>query len=270
MAGKNSAAPVIIKRKKIVGGGGHHGGAWKVAYADFVTAMMAFFLLMWLLGATNEKQRKGVANYFNPAVAMSPSGAGDGVMGGNTPMPERTAHQSGTGFEGGRIHADGPESDEARTQAQKEEVDKALAAYTGESLTMQRLLPHVVTRVSDEGLVIEVFDLEERPLFHPDTADPKLILPQIARMLAVVLDKTPNGIAINGHVRAYPMAMVDNPVWRLSAARAEAMRGLMQRAGLPSARLQRVTGHADRKPAAPDPMAVRNNRLEIILLRKDR
>lgn len=270
MAGNKNAAPVIIKRKKIIAGGGHHGGAWKVAYADFVTAMMAFFLLMWLLGATNEKQRKGVANYFNPSVAMSPSGAGDGVMGGNTPMPERTANESGTGFEGGRIHAEGPESDTAGAQAQKEAVDKALAAYAGESLTMKQLLPHVVTRVSDEGLVIEVFDLDDRPLFYPDTADPKLVLPQIARMFAVVLDKTPNGIAINGHVRSYPMTMIDNPVWRLSAARAEALRDLMQRAGLSGSRLQRVTGHADRKPVAPDPMSIRNNRLEIILLRKNR
>ena len=79
MAGQSNAAPVIIKRKKIVQGGGHHGGAWKVAYADFVTAMMAFFMLMWLLNATTEKQRKGIADYFNPTIPINRiSGGGEG------------------------------------------------------------------------------------------------------------------------------------------------------------------------------------------------
>ena len=85
MAGQGNAAPVIIKRKKIVQGGGHHGGAWKVAYADFVTAMMAFFLLMWLLNATTEKQRKGIADYFNPTIPVNRvSGGGDGAFGGDS------------------------------------------------------------------------------------------------------------------------------------------------------------------------------------------
>jgi len=98
MARQGNAAPVIIKRKKIVGGGGHHGGAWKVAYADFVTAMMAFFLLMWLLNATTEKQRKGIADYFNPTVPVNRiSGGGDGAFGGDSLFSEQTLAQSGTG-----------------------------------------------------------------------------------------------------------------------------------------------------------------------------
>ena len=85
MAGQNSAAPIIIKRKKVIQGGGHHGGAWKVAYADFVTAMMAFFMLMWLLNATTEKQRKGIADYFNPTIPINRvSGGGDGAFGGDS------------------------------------------------------------------------------------------------------------------------------------------------------------------------------------------
>ena len=128
MAGSNNAAPVIIKRKKIVAGEGHHGGAWKVAYADFVTAMMAFFLLMWLLGATTEKQRKGVADYFNPTVTVSTSGGGEGVLGGDAPMPEQTGHTSGTGVAGGRVLGDGPESDGARLKEVKAEIDRLLTA----------------------------------------------------------------------------------------------------------------------------------------------
>ncbi len=98
MAGQNNAAPVIIKRKKVVLGGGHHGGAWKVAYADFVTAMMAFFMLMWLLNATTEKQRKGIADYFNPTIPINRvSGGGAGSFGGNSVFSEKVMAQSGTG-----------------------------------------------------------------------------------------------------------------------------------------------------------------------------
>ena len=94
MVGKN-LAPVIIKRKKVIASGGHHGGAWKVAYADFVTAMMAFFMLMWLLNATTEKQRKGLADYFHPTIAVSRiSGGGDGMLSGDSLfLEEALAHQ---------------------------------------------------------------------------------------------------------------------------------------------------------------------------------
>src|SRR6056297_3996345 len=93
-----SNAPVIIKRKKVIVAGGHHGGAWKVAYADFVTAMMAFFLLMWLLGATNEKQRKGIADYFNPTIPiMKASGGSDGAFGGDSIFSQNSLASQGTG-----------------------------------------------------------------------------------------------------------------------------------------------------------------------------
>ena len=95
---KGDNAPIIIKRKKVVGGDGHHGGAWKVAYADFVTAMMAFFMLMWLLNATTEKQRKGIADYFSPTIAVNRvSGGGDGSFGGSSVFSENTLPQVGTG-----------------------------------------------------------------------------------------------------------------------------------------------------------------------------
>src|SRR6056297_3669847 len=94
----DNTAPVIIKRKKIVAGGGHHGGAWKVAYADFVTAMMAFFMLMWLLNATTEKQRKGIADYFNPTIPLNRvSGGGDGALGGDSTFTEQTLARTGVG-----------------------------------------------------------------------------------------------------------------------------------------------------------------------------
>ena len=96
MAGQSNAAPVIIKRKKVIAGGGHHGGAWKVAYADFVTAMMAFFMLMWLISATTEEQRKGIADYFNPTIFITQSAlGGDGVFKGYSLRKQETADPLG-------------------------------------------------------------------------------------------------------------------------------------------------------------------------------
>ncbi|ACM02562.1 chemotaxis MotB protein [Cereibacter sphaeroides KD131] len=278
MAGQSNAAPVVIKRKKVVQGGGHHGGAWKVAYADFVTAMMAFFMLMWLLNATTEKQRKGLADYFNPTIPMNRvSGGGEGAFGGNSVFHDQTMTQTGTGAANDRATAErkargemGQEGADAAEQKQLEEVEKMLKARSGESMTMQRLLRHVVTRITDEGLVIEIFDLPDVPLFFGDTDQPEAVLPQIARLLAEILPITTNRIAVNGHMRSYPITLIRNPVWDISAARAQRMRGLLESEGLPDERMQRVSGFADRKIVTPDPMAVRNNRLEVILLRRDR
>ncbi|MGP3696728.1 flagellar motor protein MotB [Rhodobacter sp. NSM] len=278
MAGQSNAAPVVIKRKKVVQGGGHHGGAWKVAYADFVTAMMAFFMLMWLLNATTEKQRKGLADYFNPTIPMNRvSGGGEGAFGGDSVFHDQTMLQTGTGATDDRatieVKARGEEGETgeaAEEQARLVEVEKLLRARTGESMTMQRLLRHVVTRITDEGLVIEIFDLPDVPLFFGDTDEPEPVLPQIARLLAEILPITTNRIAVNGHVRSYPITLIRNPVWDVSAQRAQRMRGLLESSGLPGERMQRISGFADRKTVTPDPMAVRNNRLEVILLRRDR
>jgi chemotaxis protein MotB len=283
MAGQSNAAPVIIKRKKVIQGGGHHGGAWKVAYADFVTAMMAFFLLMWLLNATTEKQRKGISDYFNPTIPVNRiSGGGDGALGGDSVFSEESMAQSGTGtraIERGTAPSSADQAGdgtgrgaagEGLGQSELENVEKALMARGGESNTMQQLLRHVVTRVTDEGLVIEIYDLPDAPLFPTETADPGPVALALGDLLAEVLNLTTNEIAVSGHLRAHPVTLIDNPVWDLSAERAQAMRGLLEAAGLDPARMQRISGYADRKPAVTDPTAIRNNRIEIILLRRDR
>lgn len=275
MAGQTNAAPVIIKRKKVVGGGGHHGGAWKVAYADFVTAMMAFFLLMWLLNATTEKQRKGLSDYFNPSIPVNRvSGGGDGTLGGETLFTQETKVHNGTGgTSADEGSSDGQASDTLRDEGEDKKlqaVEKALFDRGGESRTMEQLLQHVVTRVTDEGLVIELFDLPGAPLFKDSTASPKPITVALAAMLVKVMNLTANGVAVNGHVHTYPVTLANNPVWELSAARAQSMRMLLEGAGLQAARLERIGGFADRKPAVADPAAIRNNRIEIVLLRRDR
>ena len=281
MAAQSNVAPVIIKRKKVISGGGHHGGAWKVAYADFVTAMMAFFLLMWLLNATTEKQRKGISDYFNPTIPVNRiSGGGDGAFGGNSVFSEETMAHTGTGAMDRKTAAAAADATgknagqgaagEGSAQSELEDVEKALLARGGESNTMERLLRHVVTKVTDEGLVIELFDLPYAPLFDVDTAEPTQTLLALSDLLAEVLNLTTNEIAVSGHLRAHPVTLIDNPVWDLSSLRAQTTRKMLEDAGIDTARMQRVSGYADRKPAVSDPTAIRNNRIEVILLRRDR
>ena len=279
MAGQSNVAPVIIKRKKIIQRGGHHGGAWKVAYADFVTAMMAFFMLMWLLNATTDKQRKGIADYFSPSIPISRvSGGGSGAFGGDSVFSEQTLSQNGTGAsiaqptKADKARGDDTDgkSDAAKDKEIKQTVDMKLTALGGESMTMEAVLRHVTTKVTDEGLVIEIFDLEEVPLFDLDTAEPTDALKGVSALLAQVLPLTENQIALNGHVRSYPITLIDNPSWDLSAARAQTLRALLGSEGLPDKRVARISGHADRKTVTADPTATRNNRLEVVLLRQDR
>ena len=282
MDARSNAAPVIIKRKKIIASGGHHGGAWKVAYADFVTAMMAFFLLMWLLGATTEKQRRGIADYFSPTVPINRvSGGGSGAFGGDTVFSEQSLAQSGTGAS--NLHS--TESHQARgdlgvtnegatagaraaENAAFSEIDEQLKGRSGESLASDEVLRHIVTRVTDEGLIIEIFDLGDAVLFTPNQSEPTATLREIAEIIATVAAPVINDVAIAGYTRARPVTLAENPVWDLSAARANRMRLLLEEAGLARMRMRRLTGHADRSPATKDPMAPRNNRLEVILLRK--
>jgi len=263
MSRQNQAAPIIIKRKKVVASSGHHGGAWKVAYADFVTAMMAFFLMMWLLGATTETQRKGLADYFTPSIPINRStSGGSGMFGGND------------------IHsADelGPETNQGNTMDASEDrseadsfdaIQERLEGLGAESAVMNEALRHVLTRVTDEGLVIELFDLPDAPLFDSDTDTPLPVLGVLSSILVEVFRMTENPLAIEGHTRTYTMVQMTDPRWTLSLTRAERMRILMENQSLDPLRVARVTGHADRRRVMRNPMSVRNNRLELILLRR--
>lgn len=290
MAGQGNVAPIIIKRKKVIQGGGHHGGAWKVAYADFVTAMMAFFMLMWLLNATTEKQRKGIADYFNPTIPMSRvSGGGDGAFGGDSIFSQDALTQSGTGEPNGDPNADTTATAEnsaaasaAADKAAKEAAEKAaeqsaleqmsanLKAKGGESMTMERLMRHVVTRVTDEGLVIELFDLPDAPLFVDETAEPTQDTQEIMALLVEVMALATNRVAVNSFVKSYPITLKTDPTWDLTTARAQSVRVMLEQDQLDPKRIARVTGHADRDPVTADPSALRNNRIEVVLLRRDR
>lgn len=273
----NDVAPIIIKKKKSGGGDGHHGGAWKVAYADFVTAMMAFFLLMWLLNATTEKQRKGIADYFTPTIAIARvSGGGSGAFGGDSVFTEQTLAQNGSGAsasqpteqsaargaivsEEGESDADDPLSD----------IEDVLLGYGGDALHSSDTMRHVATRLTDEGLVVEIFDLPGAPLFEEETAEPTQLMHDIAALIGRVFQIVENDIAVSGHTASRPLVLSENPVWDLSAARAQSTRLLLLEDGLGDARFNRITGHADRAPKTSNPMNVKNNRVEVTLLRSD-
>jgi len=263
-------APIIIKRKKVIASGGHHGGAWKVAYADFVTAMMAFFLLMWLLNATTEQQRKGIADYFSPTIPVSRvSGGGEGMFGGTNIFSDDTLVQDGTGQSGGvpTIGEDAGAQARAAEVATLYEVEAMLLGVGGESLIQQEALRHVITRLTDEGLIIEIFARENAPLFINDGTDPTPVLVELSTMFARVFGLVTNPVAVEGHTRTLPFAAVSLPAWEVSMERAETVRRLLEDGELDPRRMARMTGHADRDLVRENAVSVRNNRIEITLLR---
>lgn len=271
--------PIIIKRKKVIAAG-HHGGAWKVAYADFVTAMMAFFLLMWLLGATNEKQRKAIADYFNPTITINRNSGGAGsFFGGDSPFPEESLPHNGLGATNPQpekldpvMRENGSGKENAAKAAEDKELMQAqqlLQGGGGESNLLENALKHVVTRLTDKGLIIEIFDLQGSPLFVGNTAEPTEITLKISEMLADAFKIVSNEVAVNAHTQAVPIVARTDDTWALSTSRAMAMRQLLENFGLERNRAQRVTGFSSRKPIQRDTMSITNNRIEVILLRSD-
>ncbi|WP_295315670.1 flagellar motor protein MotB [Roseobacter sp.] len=277
MGAQSNLAPVIIKRKKVIAAG-HHGGAWKVAYADFVTAMMAFFMMMWLLNATTEQQRSGLADYFSPTVPINRiSGGGDGNFGGDSMMAEDTLPQTGTGAtaEHSTLQKQSRgQSGMTATGGDLDQSDAALKALIdelmgrgGESTVMNNLLKHIVTRITDEGLVIELFSTESARIFEAGTAEPTQLLRDLTELVASVARTVTNPVAIGGHVQSSPVVIAKSPVWDISSDRAGQTRLLIEQGGVTTGRVHRVTGHADRELADDNPMAARNERVEIVLLR---
>jgi chemotaxis protein MotB len=268
--------PIVIKRKKNVIDAGHHGGAWKVAYADFVTAMMAFFMMMWLLNATTEQQRKGIADYFSPTIPITRvSGGGDGSFGGDSVFSELTAAQQGTGATALRategrqaLGSDGSNHQSEREDAALRDFETSvLEALGGESAHSNDLLQHVQTRLTDEGLVIEIFEREGFPLFLGDSGKAADWLVEVVGIISDLLKTVRNEVAISAHVASEPLVRNGPSPWDRSLFYAQATRSLLLASELSSSRIARVTGHGDHAPVVQDPMVVRNNRVIVTLLR---
>ena len=282
--GKNEPEPRPIIIKKIIeaGHGGHHGGAWKVAYADFVTAMMAFFLLMWILGATTEKQRKGIADYFTPTMVQlkEKSAGSNGLFGGESIVdrdnyPHRAAQ---TGSKSLTIPKDssggerqGAAESKARDRAAFQKLKQMLEQKMAANPKLAAMAKNVRFMETREGLRIDLVDQADFAMFKSGTDE---LLPQardLMRQVAEVTNFADNAVIVRGHTDAMPYSKgrtVNN--WTLSAGRAEATRKALADAGVQNARFARIEGVADREPyVTDDPYDPRNRRMSITLAWSD-
>jgi chemotaxis protein MotB len=267
---------IVIKKVKKGGHGGHHGGSWKVAYADFVTAMMAFFLLLWLLSSATEEQLQGVSMYFTPeTISQNDSGSG-GLLGG-TSLAEDGALRSEFGSPSISMEippVETPEEREAIRVAQmeeqefndaKEELLKAIEA----NQELQGLEKNIRIENTDEGLRIQILDEDGTAMFPSGSAamadHTRLLLQQVAS----VIEKMPQDVSIEGHTDAVPFNRADGySNWELSADRALATRRALEDLGLETARFAKVAGLSDTDPLLPDaPENESNRRISITLLR---
>jgi chemotaxis protein MotB len=281
--GSNQPPKIVIVKKIIVEGhGGHHGGAWKVAYADFVTAMMAFFLLLWLLGATNEKQRKGIADYFAPTLidTRSLGMGGSGLFGGESARSDqRIGDKAGRSSEsglatpvtgaGGKKPGSGDKGslrneDRANFDRMRKEVMGAMAA----SAELRKLASQVRFVMTTEGMRIDLVDNADYSMFALGTT---ALAPEASSLIAKIatsIRSTANPIMIRGHTDSLPWGdprAMNN--WMLSSGRAEATRRRLALGGTPETRFERIEGVADREPMIADaPTDPRNRRVAITLL----
>ena len=258
MEDTDTVRPVIIRRRKVARAPAHHGGAWKVAYADFVTAMMAFFLMLWLLGSVTEDKRKGLADYFSDTRAVqSDSAGGNGMFGGISLSPENSVVDD--------IATRERHQAEASTLQQ---IADALTALAAQDSQFASAFAHVSMRLSEEGLVLELFDLDDAALFDAMTDVPRPVLLFLLDVIEEAFATVANPVAVTGHTRAFPTVFLENPVWSLSLGRAQGVHQVLEAGRLEPARFLRVTGKADRDPAVANPTAPRNNRIELVLLRQ--
>mgnify|MGYP000052810557 CR=1 FL=1 len=280
--------PIVIKKVK-GGGHGHHGGAWKVAYADFVTAMMAFFLLMWLLGSTSEGQKAGISDFFkNPTGIQGPGGASTSMikLGGALEMPHGDDSRKKTRKpeESSSQQSKQETKAEKSKEVEKKDLDALLQILKKAIEKSQALKPfkdQLLLDITPEGLRIQIVDKENRPMFGLASATLKPYMRGILREIAKIIRKVPNRISISGHtdvtnfVKGYYREYEDIQQrvrytnWELSADRANAARREMVKDGLPEDKVGQVIGLAssvlfDKK----NPKNPINRRISIIVMNK--
>jgi chemotaxis protein MotB len=284
---------IIIKRIKKVEGG-HHGGAWKVAYADFVTAMMAFFLLLWLLNAVTEEQLTGISNYFAPTMAsQNQSGAGailggqvigQGALSSNTSSPSLMQHLPPTSIGPGGEDLTSSNGTDAQqgmnekdfrehlAEREQEKFDKAEELLQNAIKGIPELKPYQGSLLVDntpEGLRIQLTDQDGLAMFPSGSAAMYGYTRSLLDMVARIVNQLPNKISISGYTDSVPyQGNAGYTNWELSADRALASRRILVKAGVSENRIDRVVGKADTDPLVPnDPKSPRNRRISIILLR---
>jgi len=273
--------PIIIKRVK-KGGHAVHGGAWKIAYADFVTAMMAFFLLMWLLGSTSEGDKKGISDYFQSPmkVAMqggSGAGASNSVVNGGGNDLTQSAGQSKRG-DGADRKAKKMAGEKQKAEAAKRDA-KMLAALSAKIAAaisgnpkMTEFSSQIRLEITPDGLQIQIVDDQKRPMFDSGSAALKPYMRDILREIGTALLDVENKISLDGHTdrSAYGNAGKGYSNWELSADRANASRRELANGGMPEDKLARVVGMASSLLLdATDPLSPSNRRISILVMTKD-
>lgn len=273
------ARPIVVKRIKKVEGG-HHGGAWKIAYADFVTAMMAFFLLMWLLGSTTKGDLKGIADYFSTPlkVAMEGgSGSGDSssiIKGGGKDLTRQEGQVQNASAKLRKKTYDlkGAEADMKRQEMQRLEALKAqIQAAIDANPMLKQFKKQLLLDITTEGLRIQVVDEQNRPMFATASSDLEPYTKEILRALGQMLNTVPNRISLTGHTDATPYSNGGTAYsnWELSCDRANASRRELVAGGMGEDKVLRVVGMASAIPLdKQNPMAPINRRISIIVLNK--
>ncbi len=273
--------PIIIKRVK-KGGHGAHGGAWKIAYADFVTAMMAFFLLMWLLGSTTEGDKKGIADFFNAPLRISLLGGGSGsgdsshvVKGGGTDLSRTSGQVKAGDLEAPRksvqlkaLKAEQKRAEIQKLEALKRKVEDALASNP----KLAAMKSQIRLDMTPDGLRIQIVDEQNRAMFDSGSAVVKPYMRELLQLIGGVLAEVPNRLTLEGHTDSQPFGGGDRGYsnWELSSDRANASRRELIAGGLPEDRTLRVQGLASSVLFdAKDPQGAANRRISIIVMNRE-
>jgi chemotaxis protein MotB len=273
--------PIIVKKIK-KGGHGHHGGAWKIAYADFVTAMMAFFLLMWLLGSTTEGDKKGIADYFSSplkiALLSAGSGAGDAshvVRGGGQDLTRTTGQVKRGEIEAKRdtVNLQALKQEQVRAEiARLEDLKKKVEQKIAASERLAPMASQIKLDMTRDGLRIQILDEQARPMFASGSAVVQPYMRELLKEIGQVLTQVPNRLTLEGHTDSQPFAGGERGYsnWELSADRANASRRELAAGGLADERVLRVQGLASSQPIdVADPRASSNRRISIIVMNRD-
>lgn len=273
--------PIIVKKIK-KSGHAAHGGAWKIAYADFVTAMMAFFLLMWLLGSTTEGDRKGLSDYFNAPLKVAlmggtGTGASNSILpGGGKDLTEKvgqTARGQSDDTAKKRQSAEQTKAEAARQDARRiADLRARIEALITNTPKLNEYRSQIRLETTPDGLQIQIVDDQNRPMFDSGSALVKPYMRDILREIGAALNDVENRISLAGHTDATPYGNGERGYsnWELSADRANASRRELVAAGMPDAKLGRVVGLAASSPLEPKtPNAPVNRRITLTVLTRE-
>ena len=276
--GKGEKQPIIIKKVKKGGHGGHHGGAWKIAYADFVTAMMAFFLLMWLLGSTTKGDLQGISDYFKTPlkVAMSGgSGAGDAnsiIKGGGNDITRVTGQvRNGSEPEKRNMMKAAKAEVERNERVQLEKLKAKVEAMLTGNPKLEAFKSQIRLDMTNDGLRIQIVDDQNRPMFDSGSAQVKDYTRELMREIGRVLSEGGSKLSLAGHTDATPYAGGERGYsnWELSSERANASRRELMAAGVEEGKIVRVVGLASSVQLVKDsPNDPTNRRISIVVLNR--